>query len=200
MFHYIKGHIVAKIDGGVVIEASGIGYKVSIPDNSSLYLRDEKEEITVFIEMIVREDDVSLYGFADEESMKLFQKLRTVNGVGAKAAMAILSAMSPSEAYKAIVFEDMSTLIRANGIGKKTAQRIVLELKDKLGELAFHMDGGDEVTIRSGDGVKGEAIEGLMVLGYSRSEAAAAVAAVDEEGLTAEECLKKALRGLSIKL
>lgn len=198
MLYYIKGHIVMKIDGGIVVEAGGIGYKVLVSDNSALYLKEKEEETIVYIEMAVRDDDISLYGFADMESMKLFQKLKTVNGVGAKAAMSILSAMPISEAHKAIIFEDAVTLTRANGIGKKTAQRIVLELKDKLGDFPIDIPGSDKgVSGPQTGGNKGEAIEGLMGLGYSRSEAAVAVAAIEEEGLTAEEYLKRALKGLS---
>jgi Holliday junction DNA helicase RuvA len=87
MFHYIKGNVTMKFDGGVVVEAGGIGYEIYVPDNSSLYLADGKETVLVYSAMIVREDDVSIYGFHDRESLDLFRKLMTVNGVGAKAAM-----------------------------------------------------------------------------------------------------------------
>lgn len=197
MLHYIRGLITMKIEGAIIVETGGIGYRVFVPDNSALYLADDGEEVMVYTEMIVREDDVSLYGFADRESMVLFQKLRTVNGVGAKAALAVLSSMPLAEVHKAILFEDAATLTKANGIGKKTAQRIVLELKDKLGEMTISMPGldiGAAVPVAGGE--REEAIEGLMGLGYSRSEAAAAVIAIEGDGLTAEEYLKRALKGL----
>ncbi len=121
MFHYIKGNITMKFEGGVVIEAGGIGYEVFVPDNSSVYLNENNETVLIYTAMIMREDDVSIYGFHDKEALDLFRKLMTVNGVGAKAAMAILSAMPVSEIKKAIVFDDAVTLTKANGIGKKNS-------------------------------------------------------------------------------
>lgn len=195
MLHYIKGTITMKLNGGIVIENNGIGYQVSIPDNSKLYLAEADAVVTVFTAMIVREDDMSLYGFAEQESLHLFHKLMTVSGVGAKAALALLSAMPVEALKKAIVFDDAATLTKANGIGKKTAQRIVLELKDKLGavESGAAMEGADFITIENG---RTEAINGLVALGYSKSEAMDALAKVTDEQLTTEEYIKKALKQL----
>ena len=151
-------------------------------------------EVFVYTAMMVREDDVSLYGFDNKESLTLFRRLLTVNGVGAKAAMAILSAMPAAEVKKAIVFEDTAMLARANGIGKKTAQRIVLELKDKLDDV------GGLATVETvekavpASNEKAEAIDALMNWGFSRSEAISALAGVKEENLSVEEYIKAALR------
>lgn len=193
MFHYIKGNITMKFEGGVVIEANGIGYEVFVPDNSSVYLADSKETVLIYTVMIVREDDVSLYGFAEKESLDLFRKLMTVNGVGAKAAMAILSSMPVPEVKKAIVFDDAATLTKANGIGKKIAQRITLELKDKLGAVGGLSEAVEQVVSDSG---KTEAINGLISLGYSKSEALSALAGVSDDNLTTEEYIKRALKGM----
>ena len=130
MIHHIRGKIDGTIDGGIVVEANGIGYEVFIPDNSPLYLKKGNEEVKVLTAMIVKEDDVKLYGFSDKESMTVFRKLLTVSGVGAKGAMALLSAMPVNDLKQAIAFDDAATLTRANGIGKKIAQRICLELAD----------------------------------------------------------------------
>lgn len=193
MFHYIKGNITMKFEGGIVIEAGGIGYEIYVPDNSSVYLADSKDTVLVYTAMILREDDVSIYGFSDKESLDLFRKLMTVNGVGAKAAMAILSSMPVGEIKKAIVFDDSALLTKANGIGKKIAQRITLELKDKLGAVGGLAEAAEKVVSDSG---KIEAINGLISLGYSKSEAVSALAGIGEEDLTAEEYIKRALKGI----
>jgi len=193
MFHYIKGNVTMKFEGGVVIEANGIGYEVFVPDNSSVYLADSKETVLIFTAMIVREDDVSIYGFHDKEELDLFRKLMTVNGVGAKAAMAILSSMPVGQIKKAIVFDDAATLTKANGIGKKIAQRITLELRDKMGAVGGLAEATEKVVADSG---KTEAINGLISLGYTRSEAVSALAGITEDNLSAEEYIKKALKGI----
>jgi len=193
MFHYIKGNVTMKFEGGIVIEANGIGYEVFVPDNSSVYLADSKETVLIYTVMIVREDDVSIYGFHDKEALDLFRKLMTVNGVGAKAAMAILSSMPVGQIKKAIVFDDTATLTKANGIGKKIAQRITLELKDKMGAIGGLAEAAETVVADSG---KTEAINGLISLGYSKSEAVSALAGITEDNLSAEEYIKKALKGI----
>lgn len=200
MLHYIKGILTMRIEGGVVVEAGGLGYEVFVPDNSAVYLAQDGESVTLYLYMAVREDDVSLYGFSEREGLTLFKQLITVSGVGAKAAMAILSVAPVSEMKKAIAFEDVDFLTRASGVGKKTAQRIVLELKDKVGSIA---GGSAGVSVSSDIGALGgeagnraEAINALISLGYSRTEAANAVSAVADEDLTSEEYIKQALKKL----
>lgn len=200
MLHYIKGILTMRIEGGVVVEAGGLGYEVFVPDNSAVYLAQEGESVTLYLYMAVREDDVSLYGFSEREGLTLFKQLITVSGVGAKAAMAILSVAPVSEMKKAIAFEDVDFLTRASGVGKKTAQRIVLELKDKIGSIA---GGSAGVSVSSDIGALGgeagnraEAINALISLGYSRTEATNAVSAVADEDLTSEEYIKQALKKL----
>lgn len=197
MLHFIKGILAMHFAGGVVIETGGLGYEVYVPDNSSVYLAKEGQQVMVFTAMIVREDDISIYGFADKESLQLFRKLMTVNGVGAKAALSILSTLPVMELQKAIVFEDAAALTKANGIGKKTAQRIVLELKDKL-DATDAITGGvsaSDITNANAN-EKGEAVNALMALGYSKGEAVEALAAIEENDLTVEDYLKRALKRL----
>lgn len=199
MLHYIKGKLAMKQETGIVVEAGGLGYEISVPGNSRLYLAAEGEELTVFTAMIVREDDISLYGFYDKSELDTFRKLITVSGVGAKAALAMLSAMPLAELHQAIVFEDAKALTRANGIGKKTAERIVLELKDKFGEIETVQlpEGADSVMIEQGEAdPRTEAVEALINLGYTKGEAMNAMAAVKETELTAEEYIKQALKQL----
>ena len=196
MIHYIKGTLEIKLPESVVIETGGVGFKISVPSNSRLYMTQEGTEISVFTYMNVREDDISLYGFDDEEGLMLFEKLITVNGVGSKAAMAILSAMPSGEVRKAIMYEDADMLTRANGIGKKTAQRIVLDLKDKVGtgaDLTVPTGMADSLPAATSDS-KGEAIDALIALGYARAEAAEALVGIKEQDLTVEEYIKLALK------
>lgn len=204
MLHYIKGTLAMKLESSVVVEAGGMGYELSVPANSSIYLAKEGEEVTVFTAMIVREDDISLYGFGEKASLDTFRKLISVSGVGAKAALAILSAMPLNEVHQAIVTEDAKTLTRANGVGKKTAERIVLELKDKFGQLEDAvLPKGEEAAETAGDSAgdsagdnRAEAVKALLALGYTKGEAVNALAAVKETDLTVEEYIKQALKKL----
>ena len=202
MIHYIKGKLAMKFDGGAVVETGGIGYEIHMPDNSAIYLASEGDSVTVYTVMMVREDDVSLFGFSDKASLELFNKLITVNGVGAKAALSVLSAMPLNDVKRAIVFEDAKTLTRANGIGKKIAERIVLELKDKIGDVAAF--GADEGAVFSeaqsglsaAEDERSEAINALISLGYSKSEAVMALGNVTETGLSTSEYIRQALKNL----
>ena len=195
MFRYIKGTIEMKLAQSVVVECGGVGFEMAVPQNSRLYLAPEGSEVTVFTYMSVREDDISLFGFDDEDGLLLFEKLITVNGIGAKAAMAILSAMPASEVKKAIVFEDADMLTRANGIGKKTAQRIVLELKDKMKDITVEDLPGADIAPDASSSDKQQATDALMALGYSRTEAAAALVGA-EDGLSVEDYIKIALKNM----
>ena len=195
MLHYIKGELAIKFPESVVVETGGVGFEINVPGNSRLYMAPEGSEISVFTYMSVREDDISLFGFDDEEGLSLFKKLITVNGVGSKAAMAILSALPTPEVKKAIIYEDADMLTRANGIGKKTAQRIVLDLKDKIGSGADLPDAGEMPASAAGvsSDNRNQAIDALMALGYARAEAAGAVMGVKDKDLSVEEYIKLAL-------
>lgn len=193
MIHYIRGKLTEILPGLAVIENNGIGYEVFVPENSSVYLAKPGDEIRLYTAMIVREDDISLYGFSEKDSLSMFGKLMTVSGVGAKAALSVLSAMPFSELNRAIAFEDVAKLTTAKGIGKKTAQRIVLDLKDKIGSFDSAADfgvGGDVVFGTA----KEEAVAALVTLGYSKSEATMAMIGITEPDLTAEDYIKKALK------
>ncbi len=201
MIRYIKGIYAMTFESGIVLEtSSGIGFEINIPAGSPIYKYSEGDEVLVYTYMMVKEDDMSLYGFHNRESLDLFRLLITVNGVGAKAAMSIMGSMSARELRQAVIFEDAKTISRANGIGKKTAERLILELKDKVG--SFERGDAKETIIvssdadRTGGDERTEAISALAALGYTKSEAFAAVSAVGEEGLTCEEYIKKALKNL----
>jgi len=200
MLHYIKGTLAFKLESQIVVEAGGIGYEITVPANSGVYLAKEGEEIMIYTAMMVREDDVSLYGFGTKAELDTFRKLITVSGVGAKAAIAILSAMPLNEVHQSIVLEDAKSLTRANGIGKKTAERIVLELKDKFGAIeAAAVPAGFETygaVDPAGNDSRSEAVNALMALGYTKGEAVNALSGVKENDLTVEEYIKQALKRL----
>lgn len=193
MIHYIKGVITDTLPGKVVIETGNIGYEVNVPDGSFAFLPGQNEVVTIYTAMIVREDDISLYGFADTQSLTMFNTLMTVSGVGAKGALAILSALDTQSLKKAIAFEDVAAITKANGIGKKIAQRIVLELKDKVA-AANDLPAGYTSTVIAKGSPKDEAVAALVALGYSRTEAMSALVGITENDLTTEEYIKRALR------
>ena len=206
MIRYIKGIYSMTFENSIIVEnASGIGFEIFVPAGSPLYRYGEGEEIMVYTSMAVKEDDISLYGFHNREALELFELLITVNGIGAKAAMAILSALSPEELRRAIIFEDAKEISRANGVGKKTADRVILELKEKVGKLSGGEDhspamadlsrGGNDNGTGQEDN-RAEAINALIALGYSKAEAFHAISQVPEENLSCEDYIKKALKHL----
>ena len=206
MIAYIKGNLLEKLETSVVIDTGGVGYEVFLPSNSSHWLKGKGDEVVLHTAQIVKEDDISLYGFENRESLKLFRMLLTVSGVGAKAAMAILSAFTADEAIKAIAFSDAAMLTRAVGVGKKSAERIVLDLKDKVTDIFAGTTGSSTLAPSSIDvqdgraggsaNIVSETISVLINLGISRSEASNAVMNIKDEYDTDEECVRLALKGL----
>ena len=198
MISYIKGTLERRAESYIIIETGGIGYQVFVSPATLAKLPQIGTEAKVFTYFSVKEDGMSLYGFASVEEQEMFHKLLTVSGVGPKGALGFLSMLKPSEIIMAILSDDVKTLSKAPGVGRKTAQRVILELKDKFKtEEALSMGGEElqgivEVTI-DGD-AKFEAIDAMTALGYSRSEAAKAVNAVAAEGMSTEDILKAALK------
>lgn len=199
MIGFVKGTLAEKGAGYVIIEAGGIGYEIHVPANSGAYLSSEGEEVKVYTMMSVREDDVSLYGFSRRGELDAFKKLISVNGVGAKAGISILSAFTLEQLQEAIAFEDAKALTKANGIGKKIAERIVLELKDKFTVPGVDVP-AEGVPVPEGGtaagGGRAEAVAALISLGYTRGEATSALAHVKENDLSAEAYIKAALKNL----
>ena len=197
MIRYVKGIYSMNINGGIVVETqSGLGLEIFLPANSPIYRYGEGETIMVYTSMIVKEDDISLYGFHNRDNLEIFERLITVSGVGAKGAMSILSTLEAAELKRAIAFEDAKEISRANGIGKKTAERIILELKDKLAktDIPAYVPPADTADVSSDS--RREAITALVALGYTKAEAFNAVASINDEGLSSEEYIKKALKNL----
>lgn len=200
MISYIKGKIEYISEDFIIVDNGGIGYKIYVSPNLMSNSKGIGETVKIFTYMSVREDDISLYGFESFEELEIFNKLITVSGIGPKGALGIISTISPSDFVMAVISEDVSTISKAPGVGKKTAQRIILELKDKFNtenfvEEKIFGESKGLFSVVSKD-YKFEAIEALSTLGYSRSEAAKAVSAIECEGLTTEDILKLALKKL----
>ncbi|HBX23821.1 MAG TPA: Holliday junction branch migration protein RuvA [Desulfotomaculum sp.] len=196
MIAFLKGKLAAVEPESIVIDVGGVGYRVNVTAGCAAGLRGY-EEVQLHTHMIVREDDMQLYGFITPGEITAFLLLLGVNGVGPKAALAVLSALTPRGLGRALAMEDTGALTRVSGVGKKIAQRIILELKDKLGR--FETD--PETTVTNEDGMNGipdDAVNALMALGYSAGEAKEVVSKVFSQGCTqdVQQLIRSALRFL----
>lgn len=198
MFSYIKGILVAKSIGYVIIDVGGVGFKIFMSETSIKKLGETGEEIKVFTHMQVREDDISLYGFTTNEELRMFELLISVSGVGAKSAIAMLSNISPSSFALAVISNDIKSLTKIPGIGSKTAQRIVLELKDKLKtEESISNNSNEEIIVAIQDDNKtSEAVQALKVLGYTSVEIEKVLSSLDTNNMSVEDIIRKALINL----
>ncbi|MCK9423388.1 MAG: Holliday junction branch migration protein RuvA [Bacteroidales bacterium] len=192
MYDYIKGKLVERTPVYAVVEANGIGYLLNISIHTYSQLR-ENEHCTLYTHLVVREDDLLLYGFAEPGERELFRQLISVSGVGVSTARIILSSLSPEEVYIAIATGDAPLLQRVKGIGGKTAQRIIIDLKDKVSkELIPHEKSGFLHNTK-----KEEALSGLIILGFPKMLADKALSKIIEKegtGLTVEQLIKQALK------
>lgn len=194
MFAYIKGSLEEKGSDYVVIDVQGVGYKIFMPSTSIQRLGELEDIVKVHTYLQVREDDMSLFGFTSKDELHLFELLISVSGIGAKSANTILANISPSKLALAVITNDVKELTKLPGIGSKSAQRMILELKDKLKTDDTIIDNNEEIgSIVSSDNNMQEAISALQVLGYPAKDAAKAVTSVNTEGLNVEEIIKKAL-------
>lgn len=205
MLAYIKGKLEMKMTGYVVIDVGGLGYKVYMTDTGIERLGNIGEIVKVHTYYKVREDDVSIFGFNTLEELKMFELLISVSGVGAKTAITMLSACEPTQFAIAIISEDVNTLKQIPGIGAKSAQRIILELKDKIKkeqqiqELTrasenIKTKSKVEIAIENNERYD-EAIAALQVLGYNKKEIEKAFDKLDKNGLSTEDLIR---RGLSV--
>jgi Holliday junction DNA helicase, RuvA subunit len=200
MYAYIKGKLAYKHNDYIVVEANGIGYKINTALSTIETIGTEGSDVKVFTHLYVREDIMNLYGFATQEELGMFELLITVSGVGPKAAVSMISAVSPSKFGLAVITDDAKSLTRAQGIGSKMAQRIILELKDKIKKEQLSSVAGsvkDQYPSASREDSKvSEAVSALMVLGYSAMEANKSVAAVYTDDSDLETIIKGALKNL----
>lgn len=200
MIAFLNGEISAIYEDKVIIEVSGIGYNVLMPSSCIKMLKGIGNIAKIYTYLSVREDAMQLYGFNTSDELELFKLLITVNGIGPKASLQILSSMSQDEIKMAIVAGDSKTLSKVPGIGPKTAQRIIIDLKDKI-DLINTVESrlSSDITYSGAlSDEKSEALEALVALGYSKKDALNAVSSVDApQGTKVEEILKLALKSIS---
>lgn len=195
MYYYIKGKYILKNESFIVVEAGGVGYKIYTSANTLSKMPQPNSEITVFTHLYVREDAQDLYGFLTNDEITLFLQLMSVSGIGPKAALAILSVTTPEQFALAVITNDIKTITKAQGVGPKVAQRIILELKDKLKTTDAMSEDAREAVIENENNIQ-EAITALTVLGYSVNEAKRAVSGLDYTKNT-EQLIKEALKILT---
>ena len=200
MFAYIKGSLEMKSSGYIVIDINGLGYKIFMSQNNIDSIGELHNIIKVFTYVKVREDDISIFGFKTQEELKMFELLISVSGVGAKSALVMLSCIEPSDFAIAVISNDVKVLTKVPGIGNKSAQRIILELKDKLKEeqLEEKLKDSSKKLKDNSENIN-EAISGLMVLGYSKKYIEKAFEHLDIDNLSIEDLIKKGLILLSQK-
>jgi Holliday junction DNA helicase RuvA len=200
MYAYIRGKIISKQPDSLVVETHGVGYRLAAATSLMDRFPSAGEETVVYTHLYVREDIFALYGFPSQEDVGLFELLLTVSGIGPKVASSVVGAVTPSQFALAVITGDLKTLTSVRGIGRKGAERMVLELKDKLKGVevtpGFEMTGQADAALMGG-GRRAEAISALMVLGYSSQEASRAIQAVDAPERSLEELIRLALRQLA---
>lgn len=197
MFAYIKGSLEMKSSNYIVVDINGLGYKIFMSQSNIENIGEINDIVKVFTYVKVREDDISIYGFKTQEELRMFELLIGVSGVGAKSALVMLSCIEPSEFAIAVISNNIKLLTQVPGIGTKSAQRIILELKDKLKAEQSELDeekleNAKLKSSKTNENVQ-EAISGLMVLGYSRKDIEKAFTHLIVDELSVEELIKKGL-------
>ena len=200
MIYNIKGELTYTDPQFVVVENSGIGFKCFTSLTTVKNLGKIGSTVNLYTYLSVKEDALDLFGFSTLEELNSFKLLITVSGVGPKAAVSVLSELSPEKLALAIVSSDVKSITKANGVGRKTAERIVLELKDKTGSLSqTNFSSAASAASVAEDSAAGEAVAALVALGFSQSDAAVTVGQMDQS-LSADEMIRLGLRQLSSNL
>lgn len=197
MISYIKGTLEDTMEDGIIIENNGIGYDIKTTGRLLMGLPKRGSQMKIYTYLYVREDALSLFGFADKEELQTFQLLIGINGIGPKAALAILSTLSVNELRFAVLSQDVKTISKAPGIGKKSAERLIIELKDKM-KLEDALKWEEEpMKEEKTEDSKTEATLALVSLGYSNAEALRAISSIEgSEAMDTESLLKLALKKL----
>ena len=194
MIGSLIGLIKEKTPSAILLEVNGIGYEISIPLSTRFQLPKVGESAFLLTHLVVREDQHSLYGFATEEERKLFRALIKISGVGAKLAITILSGTNVTGFIQSVVNEDIDALVHLPGIGKKTAERLVVEMKDKISEISDEQQNLQDSGVNS---AVAEAINALVNLGYKTKDAKNILDKIDSEELSVEDLIRQALKSLN---
>lgn len=192
MIGSLRGRLAAKHAPHIVLECSGVGYEVETPMSTFLDLPEIGAELFLHTHLLVREDAQILYGFATDEERVLFRTLLKVNRVGAKMALGVLSAMSANDFRRCVEYEDAATLSKVPGIGRKTAERLIMEMRDKIGSVGAPTLPGQKVSVESSP--RSEATDALVALGYKANEVNKLLAKLDIDDESAEDIIRLALR------
>lgn len=199
MLAYIKGTLEMKFENYIVIDVGGLGYKVFMSEKAIEEVGNIGDIVKVHTHYHVREDDISIYGFKNNDELKMFELLLGVSGIGAKSAINMLSNITPSSFALAVITNDTSKLVKIPGIGAKSAARIVLELKDKLKTIEATKQDNEEIkTAIKDDNKLTEAISALQVLGYNRKEIEKVLEKIDTDTLSLEDIIRKGLSMLGM--
>ena len=199
MFYYLNGTATVIGTGFLVLDVGGVGYKLTVSDNTSRQVK-VGDKTKLFTYLAIREDDIELFGFSDETELDTFKMLISVSGIGPKNAISVLSQFTPDELAMAVIAEDAKSISKSNGIGPKTAARIVLELKDKISRSPLVSSKSGAMTLPSAGSGKGsagklgEATDALIVLGYSRTEALQILKDIPADTMSIEEIIRAALK------
>jgi len=200
----LRGKIIAKQAPELVIECGGVGYEVTMPMTSFYSLPELEQEAVIFTHFIVREDAQLLYGFANKVERKLFRLLIKASGIGPKLALAILSGMSAEQFVSCVAHDDVSTIVKIPGVGKKTAERLLIEMRDRIKDwqsepVAMQPDAIQNVVDFEQtviNDAKGDALNALVSLGYSQSQADKAIKAVFSQDKSSEDLIRDALKSM----
>lgn len=199
MLDYIKGYVEYIDEDYIVVEANDIGYKIKTSLTTIGDLSHHGEKVCIFTEMVVREDSITLCGFSSKNELKMFRLLTSISGVGTKVGIAILSSIPYTSLYTILISGDVKALTQANGVGKKTAERIILELKDKVKKVMhISIDHGEVIqeALDMDHTAFEDAKAGLLSLGYTHTEINEAVSGIETMNLTTEDIIKLALKNL----
>ena len=195
MIGSLIGLIKEKKPSLLLLEVNGVGYEINVPLSTSFQLPKKGESAYLLTHLIVREDQHTLYGFATEEERNLFRTLIKISGVGAKMALTILSGINVNGFVQSVINEDIDTLVHLPGIGKKTAERLIVEMKDRIDGITDNLESSPSTTSETSIAV--EARKALVNLGYKNSEAKKILDNIDTKGLSVEELLRQALKSLN---
>lgn len=204
MIGRLRGLLLEKTAPEILIECNGVGYEVTMPMTSIYTLPEVSKEAIIYTHFVVREDAQLLYGFANKVERKLFRLLIKVNGVGPKLGLAILSGMSADQFVSCVIHDDLSTIVKIPGVGKKTAERLLIEMRDRLKDWKLEADSSEIDNILVANTIentfvndeKGDATNALVSLGYNQSQADKAVKSVFEKGMKSEDIIRHALKAM----
>ena len=203
MIGQLRGIIIEKQPPQLMLEVNGVGYEIDAPMSTFYHLPEVGQEVLLLTHFVVREDAHSLYGFYTREEKQLFRTLLKVNGVGPRLALTILSSINPSEFVQCVVNNDTANLIRLPGVGKKTAERLIIEMRDKLsGWQQSALKEPHSISVTKEQGVRNQAVQdaisALIALGYKPQEASRVVAKVDDGAINSENIIRLALREMVV--